>query len=151
MQSDVKIVIFLPERLRATFGRVRTVKFTLMQMEQKKPSTHGTGGLTATTSDGDLMNGLYQCINKDCFGKNEYDIVIKVIETEKCYNIQLVKNNSRFSPAHIDMLFKDKAKVKMKKENSRHCIKNWHDGTFTIYPFRAGIPFVFEKAQVRKE
>ena len=89
-----------------------------------------------------MKSGLYRW-NWDSYTNNgEY--IIKVIETDKSYFFELVKNTMRFSPAHLDMLFKKSNKVKIAKNNSPHSVKIWHDGDFTIYPYRAGIPYVFE-------
>lgn len=93
-----------------------------------------------------MLNGLYQC-TRNWQGNNEYDIKVKVRETEKSYIMQLVENNSRYSPGHIDMLFSKKNKVTIKKEKSQHCMNVWNDDLFTIYPFRAGIPFSFDKLE----
>lgn len=92
-----------------------------------------------------MLNGLFQCTT-NWQGNNEYDIKVKVKETEKSYSMQLIENNSRYSPGHIDMLFSKKDRIVIKKEKSQHCIKNvLGDNSFVIYPFRAGIPFVFDK------
>lgn len=97
-----------------------------------------------------MLNGLYQC-TKNWQGNNEYDIKVRVKETEKSYSMQLVENNSRYSPGHIDMLFSKKDKIMIKKEKSQHSMNVWSDNDFTIYPFRAGIPFHFEKITTAEE
>jgi hypothetical protein len=30
------------------------------------------------------------------------------------------------------------------KKNRRHCLRDWEDGTYTIYPDQCGTPYVFE-------
>lgn len=40
-----------------------------------------------------MLNGLYQC-TKNWQGNNEYDIKVRVKETEKSYSMQLVENKS---------------------------------------------------------
>ena len=97
-----------------------------------------------------MLNGLYQC-TKNWQGNNEYDIKVRVKETEKSYSMQLVENNSRYSPCHIDMLFSKKDKIMIKKGKSQHSMNVWSDNDFTIYPFRAGIPFHFEKITTAEE
>ena len=97
-----------------------------------------------------MLNGLYQC-TKNWQGNNEYDIKVRVKETEKSYSMQLVENNSRYSPGHIDRLFSKKDKIMIKKEKSQHSMNVWSDNDFTIYPFRAGIPFHFEKITTAEE
>jgi hypothetical protein len=34
-------------------------------------------------------------------------------------------------------------KIRFQKERS-HCLRDWEDGTYTIYPFQSGTPHVFE-------
>lgn len=87
-----------------------------------------------------LINGQYKAIKDGMFG---YEIIISVKETEKSYILNLINNNSRYSPAHIDMLFKKSNRVKIDKEKSQHAMRVWSNKDFTIYPFRAGIPFWF--------
>lgn len=88
-----------------------------------------------------MINGLYRCVKE-----HEYDIKVKVHETDKSYIIQLVEDNSRFFPAHIDMLFGQKNKTVINKENSKHYFEACCDGEFfIIYPFRMGIPFLFDR------
>lgn len=90
-----------------------------------------------------MLNGLYRCFD-DGFYK-QYDILIKVKETDKTYVLELIENNSKYSPAHIDMLFVNNNKAIIKKENSKHAIRSFGDSDFVIYPFRLGVPFLFEK------
>ena len=87
-----------------------------------------------------LISGQYKTTKDGMFG---YEIVILVKETEKSYIFNLISNNSRYSPAHIDMLFAKSNSVKIDKEKSKHAMRVWSDKDFTIYPFRAGIPFWF--------
>lgn len=88
-----------------------------------------------------LISGKYKASEDGLFG---YEIIIAVKETKKFYILNLVSNNSRYSPAHIDMLFTKSNKVKINKTKSQHTMRIWSDKDFTIYPFRAGIPFWFE-------
>ena len=30
------------------------------------------------------------------------------------------------------------------EKNRRHCLRDWEDGTYTIYPDQCGTPYVFE-------
>lgn len=88
-----------------------------------------------------LISGQYKATKDGLFG---YEITIDAKETEKSYILNLISNNSRYSPAHIDMLFAKSNKVKIDKEKSQHAMRVWSNNDFTIYPFRAGIPFYFE-------
>lgn len=33
---------------------------------------------------------------------------------------------------------------KDEKKNKRHCLRDWLDGTYTIYPNQCGVPHIFE-------
>jgi len=88
-----------------------------------------------------LISGQYMATEDGMFG---YEIIISVKETEKSYILTLINNNSRYSPAHIDMLFKDSNKIKIDKGKHQHAMQVWSAKDFTIYPFRAGIPFWFK-------
>lgn len=100
-----------------------------------------------------MKNGFYKYEDRpECgFTTNVGEIIIKVTETAKSYVFELIKNDMRFSPAHIDMLFKNSKKAKIAKEKSPHAIMLWSDGDFTIYPFRFGIPFWFEYIEFQNE
>lgn len=34
-------------------------------------------------------------------------------------------------------------RIKDNKERT-HCLRNWNDGTFTVYPYQSGVPHIFE-------
>ena len=93
-----------------------------------------------------IKNGLYKLRPEDERDAGGGEIVIDVKETDKAFSFVLVKNTFRYSPAHIDMLFKDGKKVVNKKMGGRHPMRfaNGFDDWFIIYPFQAGIPFLFE-------
>lgn len=74
-----------------------------------------------------------------------YRIVMDVKETGKSYILQLVEFESRYSASHISHLFSKSKRVVLRKAKGGHAIRKWGDGTFTFYPFQAGIPFYFEK------
>ena len=76
---------------------------------------------------------------------DEYRIKISVKETEKSYIFQLIKFESRYSADHMKLVFNGKDKAVIKKDRSQHTMRVWGDNCFTIYPFRAGIPFYFKK------
>ena len=90
-----------------------------------------------------MLNGIYRCVDNNHMFP-EYSYTMKVKETKKTYMMKLLKNDSRFSQAHIDLMFQDKEKIAISKEKSAHAITDWGDNSFTIYPFRAGIPYLFE-------
>ena len=90
-----------------------------------------------------MKNGLYRYEDKDSY-TNRGEYIIKLKEMEKSYTFELIKNDMRFSPAHLDMLFGKSKKVKINKEETHHAINISGDDWFCIYPYRAGIPYVFE-------
>lgn len=88
-----------------------------------------------------MVHGTYRC--KKDYG--EVDITIEVKETEKSYILTLVSDDSRYSPAHIEMLFKKSKRVKINKEYNGHpMIWGSRKEYFVIYPYQSGIPFLFE-------
>ena len=89
-----------------------------------------------------MKKGLYKHTKDDGYfdrGK----IIIEVSETAKSYIFELINNTFRYSPVHIDMMFAKSDKVIINKEKSPHAIILGND-YFVIYPYRAGIPFLFE-------
>lgn len=72
-------------------------------------------------------------------------ILISVTETAKAYTFKLLENTTRLDYDHFILLFKDSDTIRINKERSPHAVKVWCDDDFTIYPYRAGIPFLFEK------
>lgn len=96
-----------------------------------------------TMKEKDLVEGLYLSErNNGIF--DQYKIIIKVRETEKSYIFELVEYESRYSPAHIDMLFAKSKRVVIKKNRGGHVVSKWDNCSFTLYPFQAGKPFYFE-------
>ena len=89
-----------------------------------------------------MKQGLYKHI-KDDEHFNRGKIIIEVSETAKSYIFELINNTFRYSPVHIDMMFAKSDKVIINKEKSPHAIILGND-YFVIYPYRAGIPFLFE-------
>ena len=90
-----------------------------------------------------MLKGLYKAEDRD------YSITVEVKEASKSYIITLIENNSRFSLGHIDMIFKNSNKVLVRKEKSKHGMRIWGDDSFTLYPFKSGIPFYFSKCEKR--
>lgn len=88
--------------------------------------------------------GRYKAENRDGF-LDEYNIVMDVKETEKSFIFCLVEFQSRYSAAHIERLFVKSNRVVIKKNRGGHAIVKWEDGSFTFYPFQAGIPFYFQQ------
>lgn len=90
-----------------------------------------------------MRDGLYRYIDKDN-ATNRGEYIIKLHETSISYVFEKIKNDMRFSPAHLDMMFKSSGGVAVNKTRSPHAINTVGDDWFCIYPYRAGIPYVFE-------
>ena len=97
-------------------------------------------------SEAKRLCGRYLAENKDDF-LSAYHIVVDVNETDKSYLMQMVEFNSRYSASHISLLFSKSKRVVLNKARGGHAIRKWGDGSFTFYPFQAGIPFYFEASQ----
>ncbi|MEZ3437577.1 MAG: hypothetical protein K1W18_01695 [Oscillospiraceae bacterium] len=95
-----------------------------------------------------LKQGLYRAINNSNIW-DEYEITMQVKETEKAYIFQLVDFKSRYSGAHIEMLFKKSKRVVIRKDKGGHAMRVWSDHDFTFYPYQAGVPYYFEMVDER--
>lgn len=93
-----------------------------------------------------LKPGIYLAENNDSIF-DEYKITMEVKETEKSYIFQLVEFKSRYSAAHIEMLFKKSKRVVIRKYKGGHAMRIWSDEDFTFYPYQAGIPYWFKRVE----
>ena len=96
-----------------------------------------------------MRDGMYRYIDKDD-ATNRGEYIIKLHETSISYVFEKIKNDMRFSPAHLDMMFKSSGRVAVNKTRSPHAINTVGDDWFCIYPYRAGIPYVFELMEVNE-
>ena len=70
-------------------------------------------------------------------GGSEYDGGIwEIKDTPKSHIFTCVKKPFFDSNCPLRMI------IKKEKEKS-HCLRDWSDGSFTVYPFRSGVPHVF--------
>lgn len=92
-----------------------------------------------------VADGRYVAENNESIW-DEYRIVMDVRETAKSFIFSLIDLKSRYSASHMAMLFSKSKRVMIKKAKSPHAMRIWPDGSFTLYPYQAGIPFYF-KAQ----
>lgn len=93
-----------------------------------------------------LKPGIYLAENNDSIF-DEYKLTMEVKETEKSYIFQLVEFKSRYGAAHIEMLFNKSKRVVIKKNKGGHAMQIWSDEDFTFYPYQAGIPYWFKRAE----
>ena len=96
--------------------------------------------------DTERLSGRYVAENREGTF-SAYRIVMDVKESEKSYIMQLVAFKSRYSASHISHLFSKSKRVVLNKARGGHAIRKWGDGSFTFYPFQAGIPFYFEASK----
>lgn len=78
-------------------------------------------------------------------GGTEYDGGIwQKKETPKMIIFKQLKE-SFYQPDWTELkIYKDKAK------NKRHCLEDWQDGTYTIYPNQSGTPHIFEPIEAEE-
>ena len=93
-----------------------------------------------------MIKGVYVYESKEMWNSGIVKVQLK--ETEKSWVLTLLENTIRYCPAHLDMLFKNGNRAVIRKERSEH----WFEFTesewgnyFLIYPYRAGIPFLFRE------
>lgn len=94
------------------------------------------------------LQGRYKSEHADYTGEN-YSIVIDIRETEKSYIFCLVEFSRKYGAERFEQLFGKSKRIVLRKNScgnpSGHPIRKWYDGSFTIYPFQAGIPYHFKK------
>ena len=97
-----------------------------------------------------IRNGAYRYTHEG-MGGGVIELDVRV--TDRAFTFKLLKNTCRYSPAQMDQLFAKSDKVVIGKYRSQHamCFSEHFDDWFVIYPFRSGIPFLFElvKEEVR--
>ena len=75
-----------------------------------------------------------------------YKYILLVKETEKSYVFKMAERHNRYACDHLDVMFKGKKQVVISKKGPpRHGIRVWSEDEFTLYPFRLGTPFYFQK------
>ncbi len=97
-----------------------------------------------------LRQGIYKA-EKEESPYDKYLIKISVKETDKSFVLELLELDSRYPPAQIEYLFKDKKRVVIRKDKGGHPMQIWGKDSFTIYPFQSGVPFVFDLIEPHKE
>ena len=98
-----------------------------------------------------MTNGIYKHEHFQHYAECDLfvgDILIDVKETEKSYVLTLIGNTVKYDAPQIDDMFRDKTRVIIKKGSSEHVLRDWGDDSFTLYPYRVGVPYLFEKAEI---
>lgn len=99
-----------------------------------------------------LKNGTYKCeIKTDFFDEHRGIVTIprgtvtmSVRETAAFYILTLISNTSKYDAPQIDDMFREHTRLRISRNKpSRHSIQKWDDHSFTIYPYRVGVPYLF--------
>ena len=91
-----------------------------------------------------LVNGKYRLVSGDNWW-NKFEMTLSVRETKSSFILVKLDVNGRFIPGQIEMLFSESDRIVIRKRKNRHPVEVGNDNTwFVIYPFQAGIPFLFE-------
>lgn len=90
-----------------------------------------------------LKAGVYVAENNDSV-LDQYKITMQVKETDSSFIFVLIEFDSRYSAAHIDMLFKKSKRAVIRKDRVGHAIRVWSSEDFTFYPYQAGVPYWFK-------
>lgn len=94
-----------------------------------------------------LKPGLYHARHEEYPGfpcpAYDYHVVLRVRETPRAFSITLVELNTRYGATQIQDLFRTTKNVLIRKEGSKHALTVWDDESFTLYPYRVGVPYYF--------
>lgn len=112
------------------------------------------------------LNGRYAATKTGAFHDN-YNILVDVKETDKSMIFQLLDFQTRYGASQIEDLFAKAKRVVIRKvqdhvdrsyvnefpaercpELRGHAMRIWSDGSFTLYPYRVGVPYYFEPVEV---
>lgn len=75
------------------------------------------------------------------------DVIVEMKKTEKTVTITPISTRPKYTPGCIDDLWHNgKLVIREPKPGgrikiTRHLLKDWGDGEYTLYPHREGIPF----------
>lgn len=86
--------------------------------------------------------GRYIAQNDESY-LHAYHIVIDFKETPKSYILTMVENNSRYGAPQIEPMFAKSKRVVIGKSGDEHALIPWGDNSFTLYPYRCGVPYLF--------
>lgn len=77
----------------------------------------------------------------------KYRVTIDIKVTEKSYIFTLVDIIENYGAAyHFDDLFRESKRLVIRRDKpSKHAIHTWSDDSFTLYPYRVGTPYVFNR------
>ena len=94
-----------------------------------------------------LKPGIYRhhCEKEYANGETIHfgDIYMKVKETDTSFILELLSNTVRYDAPQIDDMFRERNRVVIRKEGSKHAMAFSGDDWFCLYPYRVGVPFAF--------
>lgn len=97
-----------------------------------------------------MLNGIYKCtITKQYANTGDEvftmgDIIVRAKDSEKSLALTLLENTVRYDAPQIDDMFRENKTIKINKRGSKHAYNEWGDNSFTLYPYRVGVPYIFE-------
>jgi len=93
------------------------------------------------------MNYPNDFINKKSIYFLELDSSFWKVITLTNKTIKLIVIKDKYGSNNHESIERDNADFVCKWDNKcKHCIKNHQDGSFTIYPYRNGVPYYFRPA-----
>lgn len=94
-----------------------------------------------------LVSGKYRLVSGDNWW-NRFEMTLFAKETQASFVLTLLSSEGKCIPGQIEMLFRKSNRTVIRKGKSGHPVEVGGDNTwFVIYPFQAGIPFLFELAE----
>lgn len=102
-----------------------------------------------------MKNGIYKCeVKKDyvefpaplCVG----EIVLFVNDTKNFLSLKLISDTVKYDAPQIDDMFFGREMVNINKRGSKHSYIDFGDNSFTLYPYRVGVPYYFEFTEETK-
>lgn len=85
-----------------------------------------------------MKNGLYKCEMRTG------EIFVSVKDTKAALSLKLISNQVKYDAPQIDAMFSDRETVNINKRGSKHSYIDFRDNSFTLYPYRVGVPYYFE-------
>ena len=119
------------------------------------PVMERNGKNTVNNTKYELKSGRYEAIEyfEDRTGENsvlKYQVILDVKVTEKSYMFNLINIIQNFGDQtpHISAMFGEKKQIRIRRDKpSNHAIRVWNDNSFTIYPYRSGVPYSFKEVK----
>ena len=101
----------------------------------------------------ELESGRYISENLDDLNHfYRYIIELDIVVNEKSYILTLRGLKTKYGATQIeDMFRKSKRYVFRRNKPNEHAMCVWDNTSFTLYPYRLGVPYVFNKSKGMNE